>query len=105
MTDSELIDKIFADPFFPTHPRKQVGTKKVKENGKDREVPVYAFFLDKSDAYVDGGKVVIPFVSSKARKMRYVIYYATLEDFPGSENFPDTFRPHLVYKTEFRQTH
>lgn len=101
MTDAELIDKTFVDPSFPSHPRKQVGTKIVKENGKDREVPTWAFFLDKSIAYVKDRRVRIPFVSSTSRSMEYVLWFATVEDFPGSENCSTTFRPHLVVSTQF----
>ena len=71
MNDQELIQKVFNDKTFPTHPRIKIGEDK---DGK----PIYRFFLDISNAYVLDNKVKIDFISEAGKKMRYSFYFAQM---------------------------
>ncbi len=83
MNDNELIDKVWNDKTFPSHPR--------KETGRDKDnKPIYQFFIDKDKFYVESDKAYANFTNSEGKSMRYKFHFAkfNLDQYYTKHNLP-----------------
>lgn len=94
-----LIDKVWNDKNFPSHPRREIGKDK---DGK----PIYQFYLDKGLFYTEGEMVYVNFISSEHKSMRYKFYFAkyNLDEYYTRHSIPlkGEFEM-LIVGTEFIQ--